>query len=416
MTYFDINNTDRVHKKSNIRQLVDILKSDVAGMYMDASNDVQTTNTRKKYSVFVTGGQDGTNAVTSGLYQTVFDQDHTFQTSNEMLDITVGVYHDSATVTGLSPTTDSSGKLIFPDDTSLMMREKINIYKQYAQILLGNSESSFHAPFEDSDADTRIDNALFLNFKRLFVRDGLEKEQFSIKIHSHLPAASGDPASNIDALIPDNQQFNGADSFKLYSDANATQNLNFSTVSGYIGSIVSSADPNTKIGLIFYNKGIVVLDAEKIFNNETIVGSIDVTSSAADAGNFNGLLFPTTATPTGSFWQKASIDDLIDHIADTRFGRDNKSAIGFINQTSINSSIYFCRVGPNDANFSTNPTYIDEDGNIRCIQEKGDDPFTYITTIGLYDASGELLAVAKTSRPIEKNPEVDLSISVRLDY
>ena len=420
MTYFDINNTDRVHKKSNIRQLVDILKSDIAGMYMDASNDVQTTNTRKKYSVFVTGGQDGTNAVTSGLYQTVFDQDHTFQTSNEMLDITVGVYHDSATVTGLlgDPARDSSGKLIFPDDTSLMMREKINIYKQYAQILLGNSESSFHAPFEDSDTDTRIDNALFLNFKRLFVRDGLEKEQFSIKLHSHLPAPPGGATTtNIDALIPDDQQnASNVDSFKLYSDANATQNLNFSTVSGYIGSIVSSADPTTKIGLIFYNKGIVVLDAEKIFDNDTIVGSISVTSAAAGAGDFNGPLFPTTAAPTGSFWQKASIDDLIDHIADTRFGRDNKSAIGFINQTSINSSIYFCRVGPNDANFSTNPTYIDEDGNIRCIQEKGDDPFTYITTIGLYDASGELLAVAKTSRPIEKNPEVDLSISVRLDY
>ena len=411
MTYFDINNTDRVHKKSNIRQLVDILKTDIASVDVDNN----PLNTRKKYEVFLTGGQDGTTAVTSGLYQTVFDQDHTYQTSNEMLDITVGTYSESDTVTGVRVREDSSGKPVFDDTTSLMMREKINIYKQYAQILLGNSESSFHTPFEDDTVGTRIDNAIFLNFKRLFVRDGLEKEQFSIKIHSHLPAAAGNPASNIDALIPDDQQFNNADSFKLYTDANAKSNLNFSTVSGYVGSIVSSANPDIKVGLIFYNKGIVVLDAESVLNNDTVVGNIDSTTS--DTGiDFNGLLFPNIDNPSGSFWQLASIDDLIDHIAITRFGRDNKSAIGFINQTSINSSIYFCRVGPNDANFSTNPTYIDEDGNIRCIQEKGDDPFTYITTIGLYDASGELLAVAKTSRPIEKNPEVDLSISVRLDY
>ena len=411
MTYFDINNTDRVHKKSNIRQLVDILKTDISG-YVSGEND--STNTRKKYEVFLTGGQDGTTAVTSGLYQTVFDQDHTYQTSNEMLDITVGSYSESLVVTGAKVKDDSSGKPVFNDTTSLMMREKINIYKQYAQILLGDSESSFYAPFEDNGETngTRIDNALFLNFKRLFVRDGLEKEQFSIKIHKNLPLDGTN--SNIDVEIAES----GNDiAFNLYTDANAKSNLNFSTVSGYVGSIVDSSDSGVKVGLIFYNKGIVVLDAEKIFANDTVIGNISSTTDA-NGIDFNGQLFPVDSDGNrdSTFWQLASIDDLIDHIAETRFGRDNKSAIGFINQTSINSSIYFCRVGPNDANFSTNPTYIDEDGNIRCIQEKGDDPFTYITTIGLYDASGELLAVAKTSRPIEKNPEVDLSISVRLDY
>lgn len=407
MTYFDINNTDKVHKKSNIRQLVDILKTDIASQY-DSEVDGQTVSTpiytRKKYSVFVTGGQDGTNPVTSGLYQTVFDQNHTYQTSNEMLDLTVGIHESSTTVTGITERIDESGKRIFPD-SSLMMREKINIYKQYAQILLGNAELSFHTPFEQSDDSSKIEHALFINFKRLFVRDGLEKEQFSMKIHSTLevPEPGG---KNIDVAIDESAM---ASTFKLYTDANATSNLNVSPVSGYIGSIVESNNTNNKVGLIFYNKGIVVLDAEKIFDNTVnIIGNIDSTSSAAGV-EFDDVMFP-------SFWQVASIDNLIDHIANTRFGRDNKSAIGFINQTSINSSIYFCRVGPNDANFSTNPTYIDEDGNIRCIQEKGDDPFCYITTIGLYDAVGQLLAVAKTSRPIEKNPEVDLSISVRLDY
>lgn len=414
MTYFDINNTDRVHKKSNIRQLVDILKTDIASAY-DSQVDGETVTTpiytRKKYEVFVTGGQDGTNSVTSGLYQTVFDQNHTYQTSNEMLDLTIGIHESSTSVTSLNPdangnpVVDNSGKLVFPDGTSLMMREKINIYKQYAQVLLGDADASFHTPYEESGDDSKIEHALFINFKRLFVRDGLEKEQFSMKIHSTLevPAPGG---TNISKAIDETAM---ANTFKLYTDANATQNLNVSPVSGYIGSIVDSTDSSSKVGLIFYNKGIVVLDAEKIFDNTVnIVGNIDSTSSSTGV-EFDDVMFPT-------FWQKASIDDLIDHIADTRFGRDNKSAIGFINQTSINSSIYFCRVGPNDANFSTNPTYIDEDGNIRCIQEKGDDPFSYITTIGLYDAAGELLAVAKTSRPIEKNPEVDLSISVRLDY
>ena len=405
MTYFEISNSDKVSKKSNIRQLVDILQVDIASKYDTTTDGVTTTtstNTRKKYEVFVSGGLETSGSVTSSLYQTVFDQDHSFQTSNEMLDITIGSHLESTTVTGLSPTTDASGKLVFSNDT-LMMREKIYIYQQYAQSLLGNATSYFYTPFEATDdADKKIEDAVFINFKRLFVRDGLEKEQFSIKIHKNLDTGSDASNPNIDKNI------SRTDTFNLYSDAGASANLNVSTASGQIGSIVD--DNNNKVGLIFYNKGIVVLDAKKIFAyGETVYGSISSVNTSNSTTPISSSLIP-------GLWTSGSIDDIIDHIADTRFGRDNRSAIGYINQTSINSMIYFCRIGPNDANFSTNPTYIDSDGNIMSIQDRGDDPFSYVTTVGLYDASNELLAVAKTSRPIEKNPEVDLSISVRLDY
>ena len=42
--------------------------------------------------------------------------------------------------------------------------------------------------------------------------------------------------------------------------------------------------------------------------------------------------------------------------------------------------------------------------------------FSFITTVGLYDANEELIAVAKLSRPIEKNDEKDLTMRVRLDF
>ena len=411
MTYYNINDTDKVYKKSNIRQIVDILQVDIASKYDTVSGGQTTTtptNTRKKYEVFVTGGLDLSGSVTSSLYQTVFDQDHTYQTSNEMLDLTIGSFSQknsdgTETINGIDITPDASGKLVF-DNTTLMMREKSNIYKQYAHYLLGNSDSAFHVPYESTNENDRIDYALFINFKRLFVRDGLDKEQFSIKIHKSLDDADSS-TNNISGSISSSN----AD-FKLYSDVGSSSNLNVSPISGHIGSISVDGD-STKVGLIFYNKGIIVLDAEKVFTStDHIVGPISSVNNSNNVVDFNNDFIP-------NFWISGSIDNIIDHISDTRFGRDNKSAVGFINQTSINSTIHFCRVGPNDANFSTNPTYIDEDGNIRCIQEKGDDPFTYVTTIGLYGAKDdELLAVAKTSRPIEKNPEVDLSISVRLDY
>ena len=42
--------------------------------------------------------------------------------------------------------------------------------------------------------------------------------------------------------------------------------------------------------------------------------------------------------------------------------------------------------------------------------------FTFITAIGLYDADNNLLAVAKTSRPILKNYQREYTVKVRLDY
>ena len=59
-----------------------------------------------------------------------------------------------------------------------------------------------------------------------------------------------------------------------------------------------------------------------------------------------------------------------------------------------------------------------ESGNINVIDDPTTDQrtFTYITTVGLYDSANNLLAVAKLSRPIEKNDEKDLTLRVRLDF
>ena len=390
----NFSNEDIVVKQSKVRQLVDIIQADIAS---------ETGNSRKRYEVFTKTGSSST-PVTSSLFHTVFDQDHTLQTSNEMLDITIGAYASERSdgqfdVCDQVIPVDNNGKLNFPD-TFLMGREKVNIYKQYAQVLLGDSSASFHSPYSSSDESSRIDYPIFINIKRLFTRDGLDKDQFSIKLYSSTADGGGNGATS----ILDPGQHDG--SLLLYTDSEASSNLSITSIGGAIGNIKSS-DGSVNVGLIFYDKGIVILDAEKVFNvSQELTGTIPTLASATEDLSSDTIL---------TLWQKASIDTILDHICGTRFGTAVQSAMGFINTTSINSSIYIARVGPNDCNYSSNPTYTDDDGTIRCIQDKGDDPFSYITTIGLYSGN-DLVAVAKTSRPIEKNPEVDLSISVRLDF
>ena len=76
----------------------------------------------------------------------------------------------------------------------------------------------------------------------------------------------------------------------------------------------------------------------------------------------------------------------------------------------------FCEAAPSQLNYSTNPSYVDANGTIIALDPTTEEPFTYVTTVGLYGSDNDLLAVAKTSRPIEKNPLTNLSIRIRLDY
>ena len=109
----------------------------------------------------------------------------------------------------------------------------------------------------------------------------------------------------------------------------------------------------------------------------------------------------------------------IDHLCTGLRGRIID--ISFNNTTELNSTIYFCRVNHNDFNYSSNPTYLGDDtgenhSKIRVKKSTLDAPVTYITTIGLYSADNELLAVAKLSEPLRKDPTNEMTLRVRLDY
>ncbi len=63
------------------------------------------------------------------------------------------------------------------------------------------------------------------------------------------------------------------------------------------------------------------------------------------------------------------------------------------------SETYFCRVGSNDFNYSSNPTYSDSTGSFT-IPGFLSSPVTFITTIGLYNEKRELLAIGKLPKPM----------------
>jgi hypothetical protein len=311
------------------------------------------------------------------------------------------------------------------------MREKVAIYEQFAQLLLGDSTSRFKAAHNTGD---NIDEALFICIKRLFTRDRIKKETFALKFYQSASMVN-DGGANRHAYTP-NLSSAVVSGSKIYTDVGSATNQEVA-VGGQVSNLVDSSDTNRNVGLLFNDHGIAVFDLAKILsasqkvsgvidamtNNthkdaakgQTIIGSparLGTAGNAGASGNPRAKFIP-------DFVSSASIDDILNHVASTRFSNSTSTAMTFQNNTNVNSTLFFCRSGPNEFNYSSNPSYTDSDDRIRVIQtgqEAVEKSFTFVTSVGLYDASNNLLAVAKLSRPVEKNDEKDITFRVRLDF
>lgn len=401
-TFKEIAPSDIKTSKSFLNQLVDIVQEDVSGSF-----------TRKKYQVFVTGGVGP--GITSSIYQTVYDQDYTLQTANPIFDMTIGLYSGSATVATASTGIDSNGKLLFPANT-VMMREKIDNYSQAAQVLLGDRTSYFTSPFNSTGtASDRIDEALFLSFKRLFARDKIKKETFAVKLYSTasiINPEGGPDKTNLNSTSPSGSN--------VYTDAGASTTFQTS-FGGDVGNVVNASNTNENVGLIFYDQGIVVLDIKKVISGtQHVSGTISaVTASGQTIIGDRADYTTRQAKFIPDLMMSASIDDIVDHFASCRFSSGTLSGMTFQNITNINSTLVFCRATADEFNYSSNPTFTDDNYRINVIdqgQESYQTSFTFVSSVGLYDANNNLLAVAKLSRPVQKTNEKDLTFRIRLDF
>jgi hypothetical protein len=212
----------------------------------------------------------------------------------------------------------------------------------------------------------------------------------------------------------------------IITDIGASESR-FTSIGGQYGYLVNASKTSSAVGLMYYDSGIAILDLAKITSGSQFVsGTISamnylgrqVIGGAGTETAYKAKLIPDLLT-------SGSVDDIVDHLCYSRFGDGTLTAITFQNVTNINSSLIFCRALPDDFNYSSNPTYVEPIGSSNegrltifdpSLPPELQEPFAYVTTIGLYDNAGGLLAVAKLSRPVEKNPSRDLTFRVRLDF
>lgn len=156
------------------------------------------------------------------------------------------------------------------------------------------------------------------------------------------------------------------------------------------------------IGLFYPTNGVVVFNA---LNLQARVGINSVI--AARPSNITSDTFQ-------SFWRVWTHD---------LFLRLKQSTLPMAVRKSefVPSTNYFVRVKNKEFNYSNNPTFVSDgtDGKTKgtiVYQDLINNPRTYITGVGLYDANNELIAIGKVSRPVQKSFDSELLLKVRIDF
>lgn len=102
-------------------------------------------------------------------------------------------------------------------------------------------------------------------------------------------------------------------------------------------------------------------------------------------------------------------------------GDNNAHLYNMITSASINaeetvsSNYVFVRVRNSEFNYSNNPSNISGSGELRH-NSMVNNPQAYITAVGLYNDTNDLLGVAKLSKPLLKDFTKEALIRIKLDY
>jgi len=134
------------------------------------------------------------------------------------------------------------------------------------------------------------------------------------------------------------------------------------------------------------------------------VGIVILNGKALDSASPNGLALSTGRT---------SANDLN---LNKFYNAINLGASSSLqSEETVSSNYVFVRVRNSEFNYSTNPSNTTGSGELRH-DVMINTPQAYMTTVGLYNDSNDLLAVAKLSKPLLKDFTKEALVRIKLDY
>ena len=251
-------------------------------------------------------------------------------------------------------------------------RQTAAIYRQFRNLILAPNTDEFTF----TSAPSSSDDFYFVSFQRARQREKIDPGNWELQLTGQM---SGKAAK-----------------IQLIDDSGATTNPTvneggrvFNVVSGSIADGINTTaanQPGGALGLFYPDLGVILLDASQMEAS----GGLSANARDADMFISRSAAFYNSIKSGSSFQARR--------------------------EEEISSTSFFVRANNKDFNFSSNPTFsTGSDGSFT----QGTffkDPKTFITQVGLYNDSNELLAIAKLSKPLLKSYSREAIIKVKLDF
>ena len=273
--------------------------------------------------------------------------------------------------------TGGGAKDLDADDNSTLPTKAT--YAQYRALLTDTNETSFRFYSGSTEDAYSSDDIYIINLSRANYRERMDAGNWQLKL-------SG---SNGLVTFIDNsgEKFNttnsGTNEFNIVQGSlNLGQNT-AATITSY------TASNGQGFGKFYPDYGVLILNPTAL--------------SASVGGELKGA----TSLETSSYMFKhQKLFNAISGGVDFEARRIE----------NVSTAHYFVRVNNREFNYSNNPTFVTGSQGDFYNAAFTTDPVVYPTTIGLYNDSNELIAVAKTSKPIAKSFSKEVLVKVKLDF
>lgn len=266
------------------------------------------------------------------------------------------------------------------------------IYSQYRLLCLEPTQKLFS--LGDSNSTTLYD-FYAINFNRSKVGDKIDLGNFELCL-AELSGSGKVNSSHTGSAV----RVSGSNPriIKLIDDsADKTDTLGYNGIPSPVRNLVSGSledgiyNPSAPhyYGLVYADLGTIIVSADVL----NLSASFNTVSGSNIAGDNSFKLFTSiSGSATKNFGFTARAVDV------------------------KQQDFYFVRISNSDFNYSNNPTYVSGSSAVITNTSFTNEPITYITSIGLYNNSGDLLAIAKMSKPLQKSFNSELSVTVKLEY
>tara|TARA_R110001583_G_scaffold5763_1_gene30595 strand:- start:2772 stop:3818 length:1047 start_codon:yes stop_codon:yes gene_type:complete len=341
----------------NNNDIVNDTQKVVTSTWTNNTNNLQTAHTTSAAE----GGSDFSSPTSSGAFYVDVHNLITTDTS-AVAQYSLSYGHKAG-----------SGSLDFTNDVGSYGQSATKcVYNQYRQLVYGDEDSYFK--FDDFTPD----DIYVININRARYKHNLKPGTLNLYI-----SGSTSTTQNILRLTDDSLSKTGS---SVMTNAGRQFNI-VSGASGVMKGSVLGQTTSGSYGLFYPDAGFIVLNA-RAMSASLFSLAPTVTANTADASHGTKLIF-RAISGAGYF--------VID------------------SEEKVSSQYYFTRARNDEFNYTTNPSFIDSGGTLT-YSSMTDNPKTFITTVGMYNDNGDLVAVAKLSQPVSKDFTKEALIRVKLDY